>query len=179
MDASPSAPAAPPPHPVTDALLATLADEAAVLDRLAACADRQLQALRLGALDGFEDAGTDTAEAVAALDEAGRVRQRQHGLLARTLGTDEALPLADLAARLPEADARRLHEARDRVRTAAAAADARCDALAFSLHYAVELGRETLSAWRALGTERPAHVYTAAGASAPSMPGRPLLNQTG
>lgn len=168
-----------PASPVTNALLATLSDEAAVLERLAACADRQLEALRLGAVDRFETAGTETAEAVSALDQTGKVRLRQHGLLARTLGLDEGLPLADLAARLSEAEAAQLNEARERVRTAAAAADARCDALAFSLHYAVELGRETLTAWRDLGSARPAHVYTAAGATSSAGAGRPLLNQTG
>lgn len=165
--------------PVTDALLATLADEAAVLERLAACADDQLEALRTGRVDQFEAAGAETAEAVATLDQTGQVRRRQHALLARALGVDERLPLAELAGHLPESEGRRVREARERVREMATAADARCDALAFSLHYAAELGRETLSAWRALGTERPAHVYTAAGATAPTSAGRPLLNQTG
>ncbi|MDT0631774.1 flagellar export chaperone FlgN [Rubrivirga litoralis] len=164
---------------MTDPLLATLADEAKTLGHLAACADRQLAALRTGALDPFDAAGAETAEAVAALDRAGRLRLRQHADLARALGADEDAPLAELAARLPAAEARRVEAARERVRTAAGAADARCDALAFSLHYAVDLGRETLSAWRDLGAERPAHVYTAAGAAAPAAGGRPLLNQTG
>ena len=164
---------------MTDPLLATLADEAEALDRLADCADRQLAALRTGALDRFGAAGAETADAVAALDRAGRLRQRRQADLARALGAAEDAPLAVLTARLPAAEAARVDRARDRVRAAAGAADGRCDALAFSLDYAVGLGRETLAAWRDLGAERPAHVYTAAGAAAPPSGGRPFLNQTG
>ena len=165
--------------PVTDVLLATLADEADVLGRLADCAARQLEALREGTVDQFEAAGSETAEVVSDLDRTSRVRVRQHALLARTLGADEALPLAALADRLPAAEGRQLLDARERVRSAAAVADARCDALAFSLQYAAGLGRETLAAWRDLGTARPARVYTAAGATASSAGGRSFLNQTG
>ena len=164
---------------MTDPLLSTLADEAEALDQLAACTDRQLEALRTGALERFDAAGAATADAVAALDRAGRLRQRQHADLARALGADGEAPLADLSSRLPATEAARLAGARERVRAAARVADGRCDALAFALHYAVDLGRETLAAWRDLGAERPAHVYTAAGARAPSAGGRPLLNQTG
>ncbi len=168
-----------PPTTVTDALLATLADEAATLDRLADAAAAQLDTLRTGDHVRFEEAGHATADVVAELDRVGQTRARQQRLLARTVGADEALGLDALAGHLSEADAVRLREARDRLRSAATVADARCDALAFALHYAVELGRETLAAWQGLAAPRPARVYTAGGAAAPAAPGRAFLNQTG
>ena len=171
MDASPT-------PSVTDALLDALAGEADLLDRFSACVGRQLDALRDGEIDQFESAGADAAEALSALDRASRARRRAHEAAARAVGTPADGPLTDLAARLPTDEARQLGEARTRVREAATTADGRCDALAFALRYAIGLGRETLAAWRDLGAERPAHVYTAAGTAA-SGAGRPLLNQMG
>lgn len=163
---------------VTAALLDALAVEADLLDGFGACVGRQLDALRDGDIDAFEAAAADAADAVSALDRAGRARRREHEVAARTAGLPADRSLLDLAAALPADAARPIGEARDRVRAAATTADGRCDALAFALRYAVGLGRETLAAWRDLGTERPAHVYTATG-TAPSGAARPLLNQMG
>lgn len=167
------------PNPVIDALITSFADEAAGLDRLAATATAQLEILRTGERERFEDASLATADAVADLDRLGQVRARKQRLLARTVGADEISSIDALAEWLPDDAAQRLREARDRVRSAATVADARCDALAFALHYAVELGRDTLTAWQGLETPRPARVYTAGGLATSSVRGRTLLNQTG
>lgn len=167
------------PAPVIDALCTALADEAAALERLGDCARAQLDVLRAGVSDAprFEEAGLATAEAVAALDTAGQARARRLRLLARTLALPEDAPLLRLAERLPPAEAARLREARTRTRAAAEAASERCEALSFALSYAAGIGRETLHAWRALGTTPAAH-YTAAGA-ATAAPPRALVNRTG
>ena len=164
---------------MTDALLITLADEGETLDRLATAAAGQLAALGAGAIGDFEDASVATAEAVADLGRLEQTRTRQHRVLARSLDMDDDAPIEVLVGRLPADEASRLRSARDRGRAAAAVADARCDALAFSLHYAVQLGRETLDAWRGLGSSRPAHVYTAAGMAAAPASARPLFNHAG
>lgn len=165
--------------PVIDALCTALADEADALARLGDCARAQLDALRAGASDAprFEEAGLATAEAVAALEAAGQARARRLRLLARTLSLPEDAPLLRLAGCLPPAEAERLRVARARTRAAAEAASERCEALAFALSYAASIGRETLGAWRALGTTPAAH-YTAAGAAAAAAP-RALVNRTG
>lgn len=167
-----------PSRTVTDALLDALADEADALDRLAASADRQIEALRDGTPDRVGAASSDTAEAVAALDRAGRARARAHDAARRSYRLPPADSLDPLTDALPSDAAQRLREVRERVREAARTADRRCDALAFALRYAIELGRDTLAAWHDLGAERPAHVYTATGVAA-NATGRPLLNQTG
>ncbi|NNF58625.1 MAG: hypothetical protein HKN04_10315 [Rhodothermaceae bacterium] len=164
---------------MTDALLITLADESETLARLATAAADQLAALGRGAMGDFEDASVATAEAVADLGRLEQRRTRQHRMLARTLDMDDDAPIEVLVGRLPADEASRLRSARDRVRAAAGLADSHCDALAFSLHYAVQLGRETLSAWRGLGADRPAHVYTAAGMTAAPTDARPLFNNAG
>ncbi len=164
--------------PAMNALLTAFADEAEALEDLAACADGQLAALRDGALDAFEESGLDTAEAVAALDRAGRERAARLAALARSVGEPEDAPLDAVASRLPDGG-RDLLEARDHVRRLAATAGDRCEALAFAVRYAARLGQATLEAWQGLGAERPARVYTAAGASADGAPARGLLNQTG
>lgn len=167
-----------PTAPMTNALLATLSAEEKALQRLASAADVQLAAMREEALERFETAGHTTADAVSELDQLGQARARQSRVFAKALGLDETVSIEVLVGLLPSREAEQLRTARDRVREAATVANARCDALAFALHYAVELGRATISAWRGLGPDRPAHVYTAAGLSE-TAPARMLLNRTG
>ena len=170
MELVPSAPSG-----MLDALLTALDAEKDGLDRLAACADAQLEALHAGTPGALAEPRHATGEALAALEGLSGSRARLTAGLAQALGVRAATRLADVAAGLPAADGRRLLAARDAVRTAARGAQARCDALAFALEYAADLGRETIAAWRALAGPRPARAYTADGTTAPSPPAGPVF----
>lgn len=169
----------PDPGPVLQPLQTTLDREGALLARLDAAVDAQLDALRANAPDAFRMAADDAADAVAELGRMQAARERQLRLAGRVLGLGDEPTLGRIInalgpAHLTQSEAlaaaqHTLHERAEAVRT-------RCAELEFALGVAVRIGRELIRAWQA--PDAAGRVYTAAGHTRAAS-ARARLDQTG
>ena len=133
-------------------LTPALAAERDAVEAVARSARAQIDAIRTGSPDAFQDAAAATFDCVAALDRA-----QAHRIAEGDAVSDDARAV--------------LH---------AAAADARAafDDLPFALDHAVAIGRDLIGAWQPLSAPPTSHVYTASGhVGAPAAAGR--VRQTG
>lgn len=130
------------------------APERAALGDIADCARQQLDALRTGEPDAFQQAADRTMAAVSELDR--RNKQRKNSLSATAAETDARSAL--------EAAAREARQA--------------CDELEFALGHAASIGRELLTAWNQLSVPAASQVYTSGGRISPA-DGSAMVNQTG
>ncbi len=128
--------------------------ERAALGDIATCAREQLEALRTGESDRFQESADRTMVAVSALDRQQKSRR------------DRVKPV--------EASS----DARHALEVAAGEARQACDDLEFALGHAVAIGRDLLTAWNSLATPAAAQVYTSGGRMA-AADGSGHLNATG
>ncbi|MEO0559224.1 MAG: hypothetical protein AAF170_13690 [Bacteroidota bacterium] len=119
------------------------APECEALAAVAQSARAQLDALRTGSPDAFEDAAAHTLDAVAELD-------RRRSARVRRMTAPDSVPATP--------------DARSALEAAAADARAACDELEVALQNAVALGRDLIGAWQQMAQPSTSQVYTASGA---------------
>lgn len=166
------------------ALIDTLSEEDAALERLGAQFAHQLDALRAREAERHDAAFDEAGDALGALGRLRAVRERQMRLLGRVLKLDDGVvSLRRLAGALEqepatEALGARLLEARDQIHTRARTTRHRCDHLDFALRYVASLGHELMQALQGLDAPAPPALYTASGATRAATPRR-LVNRVG
>lgn len=169
---------------LAQALAGTLLEEERALTRLAGLFEEQLEALRMHQSGVLDHATTRTTEEISTLGQIRHTRERQVRLLCRMLRVTTNPSILALTGALNEmagagAVAAELQAIRERVRTRAEAAQARCDEMEFALQYAIQLGREIVQTLQGVGGAGSARVYTAAGGTRIGTPSRSLLNTKG
>ena len=166
------------------ALLHTISEEEAALDRLGREFARQLDDLRRPEPAIPAEALDEAGEAMSALGRIRATRERQMRLLGRVLDAgDSALTLWGLAGKLHQdpstaALGTRLLKARESLQARARATRHRCEHLDFALRYVASLGRELMQAIQGLDAPAPPTLYTATGARRLAAPRR-LVNRVG
>lgn len=173
------------PVTLAQGLLSTLQQEYEALEGLCTAFDQQLDALRARQHEALEQATQDANVAVTRLGTLQLTRQRKMRLLGRVLGVEtDGTALPQLAAALNgrpagEDVAQHLLATRTRIRERAAQTQQRCDELAFTLQYAVDLSREMMRTLQRLDAPPPARTYTAAGGTSQTAPPSSFLNKLG
>lgn len=173
------------PAALTSSLLETLEEERAALVRLHDHFDDHLGALRERQQERIAEATDRTNEEISMLAKLKQARDRKVRLLGRVLRVEKPqASVEDLIASLRSDShtapaAEELSAMREKVRRQAEQTQKRCRDFEFTLHYAVNLGRELLQAAQGFESQGAGRHYTAKGGAVDSSNPRSFVNRIG